>query len=698
MALLSGNEYAPEVMVSSIPKTVLIIQSSPIQGLLWHEALASQGIRVVWETSNIDLDEYFQKLQSTDQPLPSLLILDLDTQGVDTPYGLCHWCTEHYPQVKVILIRSDPSPILPFEHDWAKAQGAVDLLPGFQPDQLMPQAHTNVNTVLMILDQSPVQESALSEVLALTVASLPQTISLVPLEEESELPVLAKQPLASRPKSFLFHLFVQHVLRKGWPTGHLSAQASIQNFQKLGALLRGYLWPWIGLIGIGGLLLSVGGYWQHLQKRQTLNAVEPMTSANQLRRFSLGDKILITADSSIDKQEGVKLFQQGRFLEAVSRFEAALNQSRNDPESRIYLNNARAAAKANPVKIAVSAPIGGNVNVAKEILRGAAQYQYEINGGKGIQGRGLQILVADDENDPDVAEQIAVSLSEDKSVLAVIGHQSSDTSIAAAPIYQKAGVVMISPTSYARQLSSIGNFIFRTTPNSYAIASRLARYTVNTLHYQKVAICIDTQSQASASYRDDFIAAFYEQGGQITRTMCDFSSADFNPNTIASQAIRDGASGLLLVPPVERLGRAIDVIQANKGKIPLLGGPSMYTFEILQKGLVNANGMTLAVAWAPSEAKGSSYSAIAQKLWGGSGSWRTAMAYDAVKSVVTGLQRAQNRKQLQETLSNPEFTIPGATGIIQFMPTGDRNKAGTLVKILPGKNSGVGYDFVTVKP
>jgi branched-chain amino acid transport system substrate-binding protein len=487
-------------------------------------------------------------------------------------------------------------------------------------------------------------------------------------------------------------------LRKGWPTGHLSAQASIQNFQKLGALLRGYLWPWIGLIGIGGLLLSVGGYWQHLQKRQTLNAVEPMTSANQLRRFSLGDKILITADSSIDKQEGVKLFQQGRFLEAVSRFEAALNQSRNDPESRIYLNNARAAAKANPVKIAVSAPIGGNVNVAKEILRGAAQYQYEINGGKGIQGRGLQILVADDENDPDVAEQIAVSLSEDKSVLAVIGHQSSDTSIAAAPIYQKAGVVMISPTSYARQLSSIGNFIFRTTPNSYAIASRLARYTVNTLHYQKVAICIDTQSQASASYRDDFIAAFYEQGGQITRTMCDFSSADFNPNTIASQAIRDGASGLLLVPPVERLGRAIDVMQANKGKIPLLGGPSMYTFEILQKGLVNANGMTLAVAWAPSEAKGSSYSAIAQKLWGGSGSWRTAMAYDAVKSVVTGLQRAQNRKQLQETLSNPEFTIPGATGIIQFMPTGDRNKAGTLVKILPGKNSGVGYDFVTVKP
>jgi branched-chain amino acid transport system substrate-binding protein len=180
--------------------------------------------------------------------------------------------------------------------------------------------------------------------------------------------------------------------------------------------------------------------------------------------------------------------------------------------------------------------------------------------------------------------------------------------------------------------------------------------------------------------------------------MCDFSSADFNPNTIASQAIRDGASGLLLVPPVERLGRAIDVMQANKGKIPLLGGPSMYTFEILQKGLVNANGMTLAVAWAPSEAKGSSYSAIAQKLWGGSGSWRTAMAYDAVKSVVTGLQRAQNRKQLQETLSNPEFTIPGATGIIQFMPTGDRNKAGTLVKILPGKNSGVGYDFVTVKP
>jgi branched-chain amino acid transport system substrate-binding protein len=415
------------------------------------------------------------------------------------------------------------------------------------------------------------------------------------------------------------------------------------------------------------------------------------------RRLSSGENILVAIDNSPDKQEAIKLFKSGDYENAIVRFSAALALNRNDPEAWIYLNNAKARLSKNVVKLAVSVPIGGNVNIAKEILRGVAQYQNEVNHGSGIQGKLLEILITNDDNDPIIAKSIAEQLVKDPAVLAVIGHQSSDVSIAAAPIYVKAGLVMISPTSYARNLSSIGKSIFRTTPSSRAIAASLAKQTVNVLHFRRVAICIDGKSQASQSFRDDFIGSLYEYGGKVTRTECDFSSPDFNADNIPAEAIQDGADGLLLSPAVEKLSRAVDVVQANKGKIPLLAGPSMYTFETLQKGSADANGMIVAVAWDPLEAKGSSYAKGAQVLWGGSGSWRTAMSYDAAKVVGTGLQTAQDRQQLQKVLSGPTFSVRGATGLIEFLPTGDRNKPGTLMKIVPGKKSGTGYDFASLK-
>jgi branched-chain amino acid transport system substrate-binding protein len=415
------------------------------------------------------------------------------------------------------------------------------------------------------------------------------------------------------------------------------------------------------------------------------------------RRFSVGENILVSVDSNPDKQEAVKQFRSGNYDNAIVRLNASLSLNRNDPEAWIYLNNAKARLSKNEVKVAVSVPIGGNINVAKEILRGVAQYQNEVNQGSGIRGKLLEILITNDDNDPDIAQAIADVLVKSSDVLAVIGHQSSDVSIAAAPIYVKGDLVMVSPTSYARNLSSIGKTIFRTTPSSRAIAASLAKQSVHGSRFRRIAICADSQSQASQSFRDDFIGSLYEQGGKVTRTDCDFSAPDFNASEVASQAIQAGADGLLLSPAVEKLSRAIDVIQLSKGKIPLLAGPSMYTFETLQKGLVDANGMIVAVAWDPSEAQGSLYATNAKTLWGGSGSWRTAMAYDATKVIATGLQTAQDRKQLQKALMSPTFTVKGATGTVEFLPTGDRNKPGTLMKVIPGNNSGTGYDFASLR-
>lgn len=411
------------------------------------------------------------------------------------------------------------------------------------------------------------------------------------------------------------------------------------------------------------------------------------------KRISLGNKVLFTADNNPDKQAGIQAFAAGDFSTAVTRFNAALQVKRNDPETWIYLNNASAAAISNTVKVGVSVPVGGNLNVAREMLRGVAQAQYEINQSGGIGGKLVQIQITNDDNNPIIARQIAAEFVKEPDILAVVGHNSSDASLAAAPIYQKNGLVMISPTSVARNLGGSGRFIFRTTPNTRAIADALASYIVKTARKTRIAICADSQAEASRSFQEEFTSSVFENGGHVTSTPCDFAAANFNPSEIPSQAVSDGAEALLLAPAVNRIGQAVEVAQANRGRLALFGSHTMYTYDTLQQGQADVNTMVMSVPWHPSAFPNSPFVANAKRFWGGAGNWRTALSYDAAMAIFTGLKSGANREQLQKALSNPGFMFKGATGIVRFLPSGDRQEAGTLVRVQPGRYSGTGYDF-----
>ena len=411
------------------------------------------------------------------------------------------------------------------------------------------------------------------------------------------------------------------------------------------------------------------------------------------KRISLGNKVLVTADNNPDKQAGIQAFAAGDFPTAVAKFNAALQVNRNDPETWIYLENASAAAISNTIEIGVSVPIGGNLNVAKELLRGVAQAQYEVNHSGGIGGKLIQVQIANDDNNPIIAKQIAAEFVKDPDILAVVGHNSSDASLAAAPIYQKGGLVMISPTSVARNLGGAGRFIFRTTPNTRAIADSLASYVVKTARKTRIAICADSQSEASQSFQEEFTSSVFENGGRVTSTPCDFSAASFNPSEIPSQAVSDGAEALLLAPAVNRIGQAVEVAQANHNRLTLFGIHTMYTYETLQQGQAEVNTMVLSVPWHPSVFPNSPFVANAKRFWGGAGNWRTAMAYDAAMAAFTGLKSGAKREQLQKALSNAGFMFKGATGVVRFLPSGDRQETGTLVRVQPGRDSGTGYDF-----
>ena len=413
-------------------------------------------------------------------------------------------------------------------------------------------------------------------------------------------------------------------------------------------------------------------------------------------RLSLGDKILLGAKTSADKQAGVRAMATGDFNAAATAFTASLQADRNDPEALIYLNNARAAT-GNALKIAVSVPIGSNIDISQEILRGVAQAQNTINQRGGVNGTPVQVVIANDDNDPNIVRQIAQALVDDPSILAVVGHNSSDASLAAVPIYEAGNLVLISPTSDAKSLSGISDYFFRTVPSLRFVADVLSRYSIRTANQPDVLVCTDSQAEYSTSLKEEFTSAIFADGGSIIDIPCDFAASAFNPREVISQAVSAGADSVLLIPSVDRINQAIEFAKANQQRLSLLGSSTLYTFATLQQGQADVNTMILAVAWNPDAFSDSAFPDEAEGLWGGPVNWRSAMSYDATQAILQGLRQSPNRHTLQQTLSNQGFTAEGASGSIRFLPSGDRESAAILVRIQPGSVSTTGYDFVPLR-
>ena len=411
-------------------------------------------------------------------------------------------------------------------------------------------------------------------------------------------------------------------------------------------------------------------------------------------RMSLGEKLLIAADASSEKQSGISAFANTDYITAAGKFEAALKQRRNDPETLIYLNNARLGSD-HVLKIAVSVPISSNLNVAQEMLRGVAQAQDEVNRGGGINGVGLQVEIVNDENNAEIAKQVATALVKDSQVLAVVGHNTSEASLAAASIYQPGQLVMITPTSSANQLAGFGSYIFRTLPSTRFLAEPLAQYAIKTAHKTHIAICYDSQAPDNITFRDEFTATFIADGGKLIPIDCDLASSGFNPTVALAQAISHGADAVLLTPHIDRLERAIAFARSNQSKLLLFSSPSLYTIQTLQSGQGDMNGLTLPVVWHPQMSAASAFTQRAAQHWGGKVNWRTATAYDATRAIIEGLKQGRTRSELQAVLRSPGFSATGAGEAVKFLPSGDRLSHPLLVQVQPTNS---GYDFVPINP
>ncbi len=433
--------------------------------------------------------------------------------------------------------------------------------------------------------------------------------------------------------------------------------------------------------------------------------------------FSWGEKILIS--NNLLKQEGIEAFKQKEYKLSIIYFKQSLQNIPNDPEALIYLNNAVAMvpsqrdklpnqAKTNlkscnitdskPLRIAVIAPSFRNTNqINEEILRGVAQAQNETNLNCGIRNRLLQIVIADDEDEVPKSSEVAKKLVEKKDILAVVGHYSSGATAEAGEVYKKNQTVVISPSSTAVRKSRDKNYgmnsnkyIFRTSTNDEIAVKRLVNHIIK-LGRKKAAIVYGSDSTV---YSQNFYNELRYQLKSKKVELFDFDECNLFNNANLNKCVetaKDTVNVMVLIPTSKSFEKALQILDISKDlNLIFLGGDTMYRERVKEK----ARNIVVAVPWFQNETNQSQFESNADKLWDERDqvNWRTAMSYDATMVIAEGLRRMDNnptRKGLQQVLSAPDFSAPGAAGKIEFDENGDR-------KITPQNDAEIGV-LVQVK-
>jgi branched-chain amino acid transport system substrate-binding protein len=414
-------------------------------------------------------------------------------------------------------------------------------------------------------------------------------------------------------------------------------------------------------------------------------------------RHSLGEKILFDKLNNPIKKQAIESFSEGKYVEAIQQFNAYLIKNPNDPEARVYLNNAKAILAKGKLRLAVALPIGSNPEVAAEMLRGVGQVQEEIVSQGGINGKLLELEIFNDENKEEIAHKLAQEIVKDPTILAVIGHNASNASIAASKIYDANGLVMLTPTSFADALdnSSNGN-IFRMTPNIVFFADRLADYILQTSPQAKTVICYDSDAPDNIPFKNYFKDRL--QANYINLD-CQLNAQDFNFNQKIKKIIDSGADNILLTPYVDRLDLAIKLAIANRGRLKLLGTPTFYLNQTLEKDKEALKGLTLSVPWFPDTSFDRAFPEKAKQLWKISVGWRTANSYDTTWTIVTALKQHPQRQGLNQILGNRNFHYTGVTGKIEFTGGGERKaipNSTAIIRVVPDSKSPSGLSFQKV--
>lgn len=207
----------------------------------------------------------------------------------------------------------------------------------------------------------------------------------------------------------------------------------------------------------------------------------------------------------------------------------------------------------------------------------------EINAAGGVLGRKIRLVVEDDQGRAEEAASVVTKLITGNGVVGLIGENSSNQSLAAAPIAQNNHIPMISPSSTNPAVTEKGDYIFRVCFTDPYQGKALAAFVRKNLAAENAAILVDRKNDYSVGLADFFRKEYEALGGKIVAEQS-YSGGDteFRPQLTA---IKNASPNVLFIPGFYTEVGQIAIQARDLGiNIPLVGGDGWDSSALIDIG------------------------------------------------------------------------------------------------------------------
>ena len=320
----------------------------------------------------------------------------------------------------------------------------------------------------------------------------------------------------------------------------------------------------------------------------------------------------------------------------------------------------------------------------------------DANAAGGVKGKQIKVISVDDQSKAEEAATAITKLITQDKVIAVLGEVASSNSLAAAPIAQRHGIPMVSPSSTNPKVTQVGDYIFRTCFIDPFQGSVMAIFASKTLKAKNVAILRDVKSDYSVGLSEYFKKTFEGLGGKV---LIDVSyvggDKDFKSQLTAIRAKKVDA---IFVPgyynSVGLIGRQARELGI---KAPLLGGDG-WDSEDLTKVAGNALDNSYFSNHMSTESKDPLIVDFVEKYrksFGKEPDGLAAMGYEAAVILIDAMKRTTNltSKEIRDALAQTK-NFRTLTGEISINENRDAVKSAVVLVVRDKK-----FKYVeTVKP
>ncbi len=337
-----------------------------------------------------------------------------------------------------------------------------------------------------------------------------------------------------------------------------------------------------------------------------------------------------------------------------------------------------AASAQNVIKIATASPLSGSQAASGEKIKNGTQLAVEAAQDRfKALGFTLELVPTDDQAQADTGVANANRLINDPAVLGVVGHLNSGVAIPSSEVYNRVGLVMISPA----------NTNPKVTDRKLAVTNRVcgrddvqgpagAEFAVKTLKAKKLFV-INDKTAYGQGLADFFKKRAIELGASIVGDVGTEEKANFS--AIINQIRMARPDTLYVSGTYDMAGPLLRQLRAAGLKMPFMGGDGFDDAEFFRLAGDGAINVYFTAVGGPvsSFPRAKKFVADYRAKFGSDTSGTGVLAYDAANIILIAIENAikANGGKLPERSAVAaevrKVVLDGISGKIEFDSKGD---------------------------